>query len=322
MKDLQSKANLDEHNLGAKHLKKLARATGSPVVAHMSLFRPTLDDFVHAIVEGKLRNIVVCTGAGVSTTSGITDFRSKGGLYEQIRARWGKRFPDVAARPELVLSRRFLNKMPSVWYDEVKPWLDQIKKSALPSKAHKLCALLAKKGWLRRVYTQNVDGLHTHASLCMDAGLVVECHGSIDKNNIVLYDDDLPDSMYDALEKDFGSKEIDFMLVLGTSLTVQPFCAIPNLVRKGAFRAWVTLNSQQSAKQRGGYSPTCTLVPGRKTTPKNLFGTLTGMKKWPQVTIGLCCDEFAQRVFDAVGRKEGVVEEAEKTTKTTETAVC
>lgn len=305
-KDLQSAVALAEHKLGIKHQKKSAKATGEAVVRTRRFPRLLLDDFVGSIARGKFRNIVVCTGAGVSTASGIADFRSKGGVFEQIRKRWGHRFPELHAHPELVLSRRFVCKAPDVWRAEVKPWLDQIKKSVEPSKAHKMCALLAKKGWLRRVYTQNVDGLHTHESLDVDPDLVVQCHGSIERNDIVLYDDSLPACMFDALQNDFGLNEsgefgelVDLVLVLGTSLKVRPFCGIPNLAPKTCARAWITRDPPVNDNFRKR-AQSCRFVKGRGTTVLNLFGTSKGAKKWPQAVFDLCCEEFAQRLFDAM----------------------
>merc|ERR1712087_381252 len=73
--------------------------------------------------------------------------------------------------------------------------------SAAPTDCQFLLALLARKGFLRRVYTQNVDGMHQRAGV--PSGKVVEAHGSLMSGNVVLYDDPLPASFYAALQEDF-----------------------------------------------------------------------------------------------------------------------
>lgn len=149
---------------------------------------------------------MILTGAGISTGCGIPDFRSEGGLFEQIRERRGARFPKLQKMPELVLHRSFARKYPELWTTEVDPWLKSIKTDACPSAMHRVCATLAKAGLVKRIYTQNIDGLHTHKTLQMPEGTVVECHGSISRNDVVLYDDPLPETMYQRLEQDLHQK--------------------------------------------------------------------------------------------------------------------
>ena len=81
------------------------------------------------------------------------------------------------------------------------------------------------------VYTQNIDGLHTKAGLPSDK--VVEFHGNIDQD-IVLYGDNIsPQALHQAKEDLVENNQmIDLLLVMGTSLQVAPFCALPNLPPK------------------------------------------------------------------------------------------
>lgn len=108
-------------------------------------------------------NIVFFGGAGVSTESGIPDFRSVDGLYSQ---EW--RYP-----PETILSRSFFERDPEEYYrfHRAKLVIDGVK----PNRAHLRLAELEREGKLRAVITQNIDGLHQAAG----SKNVLELHGSI-----------------------------------------------------------------------------------------------------------------------------------------------
>jgi NAD-dependent deacetylase len=108
------------------------------------------------------RRIVVFTGAGVSTDSGIPDFRSPGGIWTRYDPRqlgFRRYVTDPAARRLAWRLRRELHQL-----------------EARPNAAHLACARLAEAGRLAGVITQNVDGLHTDAGL--PAELVCEVHGT------------------------------------------------------------------------------------------------------------------------------------------------
>ena len=104
--------------------------------------------------------------------------------------------------------------------------------NVLPTPAHYFCAYLAQKGWVKRIYTQNIDGLHTHPNLfhnnnhnveeeeeeedgtssgkrsggtTMDPDLVVEYHGSLQRHDLVMYGDPLPKRFFDAVSMDFDT---------------------------------------------------------------------------------------------------------------------
>lgn len=108
-------------------------------------------------------NIVFFGGAGVSTESGIPDFRSVDGLYNQ---KW--KFP-----PETILSRSFFDRDPAEYYrfHREKLVIDGVR----PNRAHLKLAQLEKEGKLKAVITQNIDGLHQAAG----SENVLELHGSI-----------------------------------------------------------------------------------------------------------------------------------------------
>ena len=107
-------------------------------------------------------NIVFFGGAGVSTESGIPDFRSSDGLYNSA--------------PEEILSHSFFVQSPEIFFEFYKKNL--IFKSAKPNKAHEVLAKMEKDGKLSGIITQNIDSLHQIAG----SKNVFELHGSISKN--------------------------------------------------------------------------------------------------------------------------------------------
>ena len=111
-------------------------------------------------------NIVFFGGAGVSTESGIPDFRSVDGLYNQKY-----KYP-----PEMIISHSFFEKNPEEFYRFYRDKL--IIKCAKPNAAHLRLAQLEKEGKLKAVITQNIDGLHQLAG----SKNVLELHGSTLRN--------------------------------------------------------------------------------------------------------------------------------------------
>ena len=87
-KDLQSAKSRAEHEAGRKH----RRRAGLPVRPRCRWAPLTEEELFDGLAAGTYRRVVVCTGAGVSVPAGIPDFRSKGGLFETIRSRFGGRF--------------------------------------------------------------------------------------------------------------------------------------------------------------------------------------------------------------------------------------
>lgn len=210
-------------------------------------YEKQLAEIVHEFRSGAIKRVVVCTGAGISVSSGIPDFRSPGGLFEHIHEELGERFPEVLDQPEIALSRGFANAYP----EEHSRVLNQHKLSEWsilkPGDCHVLLSLLSKKGLLRRIYTQNVDGLHQRAGVPDES--VVEVHGSLARGDLVLYGDDLPGHFVSTVAEDFPKNsshdQCDLMLVIGSSLQVAPFCALPNIVRRDVPRVLVTRSPHQ-----------------------------------------------------------------------------
>ena len=118
-----------------------------------------------ALVEGT-DNIVFFGGAGVSTESGIPDFRSTGGLYHQ----------ECKYQPEVILSHTFYESNPEEFFRFYRAKL--LAPGAKPNAAHRKLAEWEQQGKLKAVITQNIDGLHQAAG----SETVLELHGSVHRN--------------------------------------------------------------------------------------------------------------------------------------------
>lgn len=146
----------------------------------MEEFREMLADAKHAVFLG---------GAGVSTESGIPDFRSKNGLYNKTEKRFAK------YKPEYLLSYRCLKREPEIFFDYYRKNLDARKVE--PNAAHFKLAEWERDGRLEGIITQNIDGLHQKAGSVN----VAEIHGTIWKNHCVSCDAEYDvDFIFDSRE--------------------------------------------------------------------------------------------------------------------------
>ena len=267
----------------------------------------SVEEFYNSLANGNYKSIVVVLGAGVSVSAGIPDFRSPGGLFEAVKDHFGGKFPEIMKQPEKLLSREFCNENPDVWKNEVVPMLRSWKlEETNPTITHKMLGWLHKQGWLKRVYTQNIDGLELHQDVILEAqdssgykDCIIQSHGSMRDGSVVLYGDSLPEYFYKSCELDFKYPEspVDLLLVMGTSLQVSPFCAIPNLAPKSATRVLVdpfpnrviSLNPWTQAKTELG---------GRQVELCSLW-----RKKEPlwenELLIESTSDNFTQRFFES-----------------------
>ena len=123
-----------------------------------------IEEFKKMIKESN--NIVFFGGAGVSTESGIPDFRSKNGLYNQKY-----KYP-----PEEILSHTFFMTHTEEFFEFYKAKMNSLKYQ--PNTTHKKLAELEKEGKLKAIITQNIDGLHQKAG----SKNVLELHGSVMHN--------------------------------------------------------------------------------------------------------------------------------------------
>ena len=218
---------------------------------------------VQALEEiiAKSSSIVFFGGAGVSTESGIPDFRSVDGLYHQKYA-----YP-----PETILSHTFWEENPEEFYRFYRDKL--IVKGAKPNAAHLRLAKLEREGRLKAVVTQNIDGLHQAAgsrtvyelhgstlrNYCTRCGKFydvdfianstgvprcTEC-GGIVKPDVVLYEEGLDEEVLSGAVN--AIRHADTLIIGGTSLVVYPAAGLIRYFRGDHL---VVINMQQPGQMR------------------------------------------------------------------------
>jgi len=197
---------------------------------------------LYALIK-EAKHLVALTGAGVSTLSGIRDFRGKNGLYKEMDA-------------EKIFSIDYFEKDPSFYYKHAGSFIYNIDEKE-PSVVHNVLGELEKNGFLKALITQNIDLLHQKGG----SKNVIEIHGSpvmhyclrcsgvrvsfeeaaaavrstempkcpkcgrVLKPAITFFGESLPiDALRQATTE---SQQADLMLVLGTSLTVYPAASMP-----------------------------------------------------------------------------------------------
>ncbi|OAA36666.1 NAD-dependent deacetylase sirtuin-2 [Metarhizium rileyi] len=224
------------------------------------------------IKTGRTKRIVVLTGAGISTAAGIPDFRSpKTGLYNNL-ARLNLPYA------EAVFDIAYFRQHPEPFYvlaQELYPGKFH------PTVSHAFIALLAQKGLLQMLFTQNIDCLERRAGV--PAEKIIEAHGSFATQRCIECKIEFPDHLMrdhvfrgqvprckedgctgtvkpdivffgEALPSAFGEKShqtamADLVLILGTSLTVYPFAGLPDMARHGKPRV---LFNMERVGQLGG----------------------------------------------------------------------
>lgn len=199
--------------------------------------RDSIERFARLINSS--RNTVFFGGAGVSTESGMKDYRSEDGLYNTVKK--------YKVSPETILSHSFFVSHTDVFYDFYYNYF--LNTSAEPNRAHIALAELEKEGKLSAVITQNIDGLHQRAG----SRNVLELHGTVLKNHctacgafmsaddvrafkggipkcvkcgntvkpdVVLYEEQLDSDVIEAAVDAISSA--DLLIIGGTSLAVYP----------------------------------------------------------------------------------------------------
>jgi NAD-dependent deacetylase len=216
----------------------------------MSLDLKTATNKLSSIINNS-KNTVFFGGAGVSTESGIPDFRSTDGLYNQ---EWN--YP-----PEIILSHSFWKNKPDEFYKFYRAKM--IATWAKPNAAHLKLAELENKNKVQAIITQNIDNLHylagsktvyeLHGSvyrnycvkcnsfygieaitrtsgvpLCQKIKLGKKCQGIV-KPDVVLYEEPLDNAVMSASTQAIA--QADCLIVAGTSLTVYPAASLVNFFR-------------------------------------------------------------------------------------------
>lgn len=212
------------------------------------------------------QHIVAFTGAGISTPSGIPDYRSpSSGLWENVD-------------PVAVASIFGFRQNPKAFYDWVRP-LTRLTVEANPNAAHIALAELENRGKLKAVITQNIDMLHTRAgsktvhelhghmreSTCIHCftvypgepilekflrdGEVPLCEkcGGVLKPNVILYGEQLPIRELQAAKS--AARECDLMIIAGTSLEVAPASDLPVIAQRTGARL-IIINFEETPLDR------------------------------------------------------------------------
>lgn len=211
-----------------------------------------MDELIQSM-SGKKR-IAVLTGAGMSTESGLPDFRSPDGLWRQHR-------------PEALASVEALHQRPLLFYEFYRFRLELLKQAA-PNPAHRALVELERLGRLETIVTQNVDGFHTEAGSRKVAEIhgtlrQARCHdcaqlypitllekptedlaslprctcGGLIRPGVVLFGEMLPQ---DALNRAIEAMEMcDGLLIVGSSLQVHPAASLPQIVLERKKPLWI-----------------------------------------------------------------------------------
>lgn len=248
---------------GIHPLELLSREPDTEEVCPPCLEVFDIDGIAKYAMKHRCRNVVVLCGAGISTAAGIPDFRTPGtGLYDNLA-----RF-DLPT-PQSIFTLEYFREKPAAFYELAKElWPGQW----TPTLTHYLIRLLHEKGILRRCYTQNIDSLERLAGIPDEK--IVAAHGNFDrahvidtnppqevdtnvlkaaldrgeegwaelraqmgdlvKPDIVFFGEELPKRFSDLSHGDLWS--CDLLIVMGTSLAVQPFSGLLSLVSRSAPR--------------------------------------------------------------------------------------
>jgi NAD-dependent SIR2 family protein deacetylase len=143
-----------------------------------------INNLVDDIKANRCRRIVLLTGAGISCASGIPDFRSAGGLYDTLRpalltATEAER-AYLAEQPTGVVEKSFFYKNQFPYLEVRRPFiLGSAAGQWKPTIAHLMALMFQRKGLLRRIFDQNIDGLHRLVGLAEEGDALVEVHGSL-----------------------------------------------------------------------------------------------------------------------------------------------
>ena len=218
-------------------------------------------EIVEGLRNNQFKNIMFITGAGISTAAGIPDFRSKDGCFAQVQKKYNLSYP------EQLFQLSSFKKNPAPFYDFCKGFnIDNCK----PTKTHLFMGYLCKRNIVKKIYTQNVDGLELKAGVPIEK--MVFAHGKITeaacpscgkeydvnilkdeyvmkdkimyctycktpvKPKVIFYGESLPISFILNFFFIFGC---DLAFIMGSSLQVFPFNQLPGKLPSGTWRVFV-----------------------------------------------------------------------------------
>jgi NAD-dependent deacetylase sirtuin 2 len=275
--------------------------------------------------SGRAKKIILMTGAGISCGAGIPDFRSIGtGLYSKLDK---YHLPE----PMSVFTLAYFDEHPEPFFDLVGSLLPGNHK---PTPLHYFGKLLDDKQLLIRQYTQNIDGLERLAGIPVDhiveshgsfftahcrkckheytldqirdqlnSGIVLHCSQSgcdgVVKPDIVFFGEGLPPRFRELNRQDFA--ECDLLIIIGTSLKVNPFASMTSFVRDDVPR--VLINNEKVAM----YTEEIEIIDGKecKILPQNHRALLRydHPSNTRDVYLGGDCQETIRALIEQIGWK-------------------
>jgi NAD-dependent deacetylase len=201
--------------------------------------------------------VLVLSGAGISTGSGIPDFRSSTGLWEKNR-------------PEEVLTLSIFKNNPEIFWKFYKQTLDTDHEFE-PNSGHQLVYEIEKLGKLKAVITQNIDGLHHKSGV--PENKILEIHGSVNQLNcfdchqsisrqqagirylnskdgiprcdcggvikpgVILFQEKLSEEVYSKCRAALKMNRTDLLIIIGSSLVVEPVASMPKRAIRSGYKA-------------------------------------------------------------------------------------
>ncbi len=238
----------------------------------------TLEEIINKIKSEKIKNIVIMTGAGISVNAGIPDFRSKNGFYKLVKKYQKDNDINIYTKAEDFYTVPLFKKYPEHFFKVLKECGKF--HEAKPTITHYLFTLLNDKGKLLKYYTQNIDFLEDKAGLpiekivrahgsfktatCMDCkkqcneekmipffkkGEVAKCNKIFDtkckgimKPDVVFFNDPITPLGFNYEEAKNGDfQKTDLVIIIGTSLKVQPFCLLPDTIKENVPRILINM---------------------------------------------------------------------------------
>ena len=218
-------------------------------------------EIVEGLRNNTFKNIMFITGAGISTAAGIPDFRSKDGCFAQVQKKYNLSYP------EQLFQLSSFKQNPGPFYDFCKGFnIDHCK----PTKTHLFMGYLCKRNIVKKIYTQNVDGLELKAGVPINK--MVFAHGKITeaacpscgkeydinvlkneyvmkdkimycescntpiKPKVIFYGESLPLSFILNFICIFGC---DLAFIMGSSLRVYPFNQLPDKLPSGTWKVFI-----------------------------------------------------------------------------------